>query len=1812
VSSATARYRVIGTLRESARAASYRALGPDDRPVLLEVLRASPPDRRDIDRFEGKVALVREDVAGTSLAQLVGPALPPERFLPLAIGATRALRELHTCGVIHRDVKPESFIVLDEGRGLLRLAGLGLALREPREQAPGHDPALMEGTLAYMSPEQTGRLQRAVDQRSDLYSLGVTCYELLTGRLPFSPRDPLEWVHCHLARTPVDPTELVPALPAMLSRIVMKLLAKAPEDRYQSATGLLHDLERCHALVQAVAAIAPFPLGERDVSDRWRLSERLYGRAAELRVLREVVARATEGVGPALALVAGYAGAGKSALVNELRRPVVRAGGLFLAGKFDAYARDVPYATFVQALRAFILDLLTESDAALGEWRERLASALGAQAQVMVELIPPLGLVMGKQPPVIELPPAAAGRRFASLFRSLLDALAGPGRPLVLFLDDLQWADAGSLALLEQAVVGADARHLAVIGAYRDNEVDAGHPLSASVRAIRAGGVEVRELPLQALARSELEALIADTLARPREEIGELAALVHDKTAGNPFFARQFLTTLHGDGLIAFNREASCWRWDQAGIAAQAFTSNVAAFLAARVERLPAPARAALALGACLGSEWDTELLAAVLGVDATAADALLDAAVAESLLARRDGGYRFTHDRVRQAAYESIPAAERLALHLRVARARLRRTPAEALDEAIFEVVNQLNLAGACIDDRAELIRAAELNLRAGRRARRSAAFASADGYLTEGAAFAARAGATGSELGFTLDLERAECRLLRGDHEGAKLLLAALLARAPGAREKALVYRARQGVHQLTGEIALAVEDELEGLKACGIVLPAHPTLADVMAEHARVEALLARHPPETLLALPAMTDPTGIAATQLVTPSFFLDPRLFFVHVARMVALSLEHGISDNGSYWFSNYALALTAFGGYREARRLAQAAYQLAERQPLGPRLPEAAFVLAQVSFWTDPSADVVELLRTAYRTGLANGALETPAMCTTSLLAVRLARGDALAGLEDEADGFLALLTRTGARDFRDLVLLQRQLIRRLRGRTRGLDSFDEDGAQGFDSRAFLAALTPDRMTTMVCWCWIYELRAAYLAGQIQQALAAGERAAALGWSTSGLPAERDLVLYRGLSLAAALADAPAERREPWLAELRGHEQRLAGWARLNPATFASAHALLVAELARLEGRADAGAFYDRAIEAARAGGLGLEEALAWELGARYQRAQGATALAGLCLREARAAYLRQDAVAKARQLEEEPRAGQVTAPEATYPAAGEPLDVLAVVKASQAISGEVTAERVARRLIELVLAEGGARKALLLLPRDGGLALAAEANITEAGIDVRADEPARALDATTLPLSLVQYVWRTGDGVVLDDAAREPRFAADDYVARAQPRSVLCTPIRRQGKVVGLLYLENRALGGAFTRRRQQVLDLLAAQAAISLENAALLEHERAARETATAAERRAALLAEASALLSESLDHRLALARLGRLLTAQLADWCMIDLVEAEQIRPIVMQHRDPARQRLMAEAGRRFAPAWSVPLTSRGRALGTIRLGWDEPPARTDPADAALIEEIAQRAAVAVDNGQLFQKSEEAVRLRDEFLSVASHELNTPLAGLTLSVQGLVEQTLREPQEARVSARLAGLIDRQARRLADLVNNLLDVTRLRQRQPTLQLEPLDLGELVRDVVGQLEPQLERAGCAVALGLEERVSVRADRGRLQQVLGNLLSNAMKFGAGRPVTIGAGVHGASARLTVVDRGIGIDPPQQPRLFGPFERGVSASHYGGMGLGLFICRQIVEAHGGTIRVDSQLGAGATFTVDLPLGGPPAARAERAS
>ncbi|MFZ6178899.1 AAA family ATPase [Nannocystis pusilla] len=1886
----SAPYTITELLSRGSRTVLYRAVrNADGCRVVLKVLdmrRSRPEDRERLkheyelgkqlhtpavvralalDAYQGMPALVMEDFGGQPLDALLGAPMAMDRFLPLALGMASALADLHEQGVVHKDLKPHNILV-NLATGEIKIADFGLASRLPREHRPPQPADLIEGSLPYLSPEQTGRTHRAIDSRADLYSLGVTFHQMLTGELPFAAKDPVGWVHCHVARAPPSVAESVPEVPETLARIVLKLLSKMPEDRYQHARGLRSDLERCLAEWRDRGRIDPFPLGERDASGRLQNPEKLYGRAAERALLLQALGRVVDTGTPELLLVSGYSGIGKSALVRELEAPVARARGSFISGKFDQYKREIPYATLVQAFVELVLEILAESEPQIAAWRQRLHDALGAYGQLIADVIPQVELVIGRQPPAPELPPAEAQHRFRLVFRRFIGVFAQEEHPLVLFLDDLQWADSASLGLLADLVTHATVRHILVVGAFRDNEVTPSHPLVLTVDDARGAGARVTDIVLGPIAREDLGAFIAEALHCRPEEAAPLAALVHEKTAGNPFFAIQFLNSLGEEGLIRFDGGTGAFRWDVTEIRKQSFTDNVVELMVGKLKRLSPATQEALKQLACLGNTAEDAHLTLVQGGSEQDAQAALAEAVQAGLVLRMPGAYKFLHDRVQEAAYSLIPGGERAAMHLGIGRQLASRMPPEELAEKIFEVVNQLDRGAALITSPAEREQVAELNLIAGKRAKGSTAYASALTYFAAGAALLPEdSWERRYDLAFALEFHRAECEFLTGELAAAEQRLSTLSPRAGNLVDSAAVTCVRMALYLTLDRSDHTIEVCLEYLRRVDVQWSPHPAEDEVRQEYERLWRKLGSRAIEELIDLPPLTDP-AIRATmdvlmEALPPAMFSDKNLLFLVIGRMGNLSLEHGNCDASSYAYVWIGMILGPhFGDYRAAFRFGKLGFDLVETRGLD-RFRARVYLAFwhSVNPWTRHVRTGLEWMRRAFDAAQEAGDLTFAAyVCMTSLTDLLFA-GEPLGDVQREAERGLEFVRKARFGLIVDSIMGQLGLVRTLRGLTPDFGAFDD---AEFDEGRFERHLEGDlRLAFATCLYWTNKLQARYFAGDHRSAAAAALKAEPLLWSQPSQLEVAEYHFFSALTHAAQYDAASSDERPRHLAALAAHHHQIEVWAENCPENFGNRAALCAAELARIGGRElDAMRLYEQAIRSARDNGFVHNEALAHEIAARFYRARGFDEIADTYLRSARAGYARWGADGKVKQIDQqhprlfEPR---TLAPTATVAVRTVELDLYSVTKASQTISGELVLDKLVRTLLEVVLEQGGAQRACLVLCHDTNLSIEAEATLEENGVVTAVIEPQPVASSGHVPVSLVRYVERTKQHVILGDAAADAgKFAGDAYFARHRPKSVLCLPILRQSAVAGLLYLENNLLAGAFTPERLAALSLLATQAAISLDNAQLLAKERAARDAAEDEKRRSAFLAEAGALLAESLDYEKTFAHLAQLCVRGLADWCTIDVVEGREIRRLVVAHRDPAMEPMVREIQRRYPPRWdspnpavtvlrtheplltpelpdealraichdeehlrlvralgtrtglSVPLIARGQTFGVLSLASAAPGCRYGPVDLELAQEVAHRAAMALDNARLYRASQEAVRVRSEFLTVASHELNTPITSLMLAIQSLHRRARTErPMDPQTANRMLELVSRQGERLTRLINDLLDISRIETGPLPLALTDVDLGALVHEVVKRFEADLSRAHCDVSIHDGAPVVGRWDQSRIDRVISNLLANAIKFGAGHPIEIFLGAERGVARLAVRDHGIGIDPDKCERIFERFERAVSERHYGGLGLGLYICRRIVEDHGGSIRCDSRPGAGATFIVELPRAGPPEPR-----
>ena len=1625
---------------------------------------------------------VLEDPRSEPLERLLGAPMDVGRFLSLAIGIAAALGKVHQRGLIHKGIRPGN-ILLNSASGELHLTGLGVASRLLRERQSLDPAESIAGTLPYMAPEQTGRMNRSIDSRSDLYSLGITYYQMLTGRLPFTASDPMEWVHSHIARKALAPSELSKTVSAPIIAIVMRLLAKSPEERYQTAAGVESDLQRCLATWETQAHIDEFPLGEHDVPDRLLIPEKLYGRSRETELLLASFDRVVRRGTPELVLVSGHSGVGKSSFVHELHEVLVPPRGLFASGKFDQYKRDIPYATLAQAFQSLVRPLLGGNDTDLEIWRSAFSEALGPNGLLMVELIPDLKLIVGEQPPVPELSPQDAQSRFHVVFRRFIGVFARAEHPLALFLDDLQWLDAATLDLLEDLLTRADLRHLLLIGAYRDNEVGPSHPLMRKLEAIRSAGASVQEIRLAPLSIKDFEQLLGDCLHCTTERVAALAQVIHAKTAGNPFFAIQYVTALAEEGILTFDRRDRRWSWDPYRIHAKRYGDSVTDLVVEKLNRLSGESREALQRLACIGNSADIAVLTIVLETSEDEVHANLWEALRLGLVSRLEGSYMFVHDRVREAVYGLLPEKSRAEVHLRIGRLLNENLPPEKREETIFEIVSQFNRGAALVNSREERKQIAELNLLAGKRAKRSTVYASALTFLIAGEKLLAEDCVERShDLLFQLDLNRAECEFLSGDPTSAAERLSILSTRAVGRPDQAAVTCLRMALYTTINRPVHSIEIGLKFLRAGGLEWSLHPTNEAVGTELARMMRLLEARAIEALIDLPRMDDPECLATVavlaEMTGPSFFADHNLFSLVILHIANLSIAHGNCDVSplAYALLNIVLGVD-LGDYQSGIRFGQLGCDLVDNRGLDRF---KARVYTTFATWCLPWAKPLPLgqpmLRKAINLAHSAGDLTFEGYGRLGLMDM-MSAGLPLADAQQEAEDGLAFARRAQFGLVADCFLEVLLLIRELRGMpiTDGLFEEPWQDRTWFEQHlreggASLAAAS--------IRYWTHRLQACFLADANDGAIAAAAKAGDFVWSARAGQTLAEYHFYSALALARNIDAVPIEQLRRQVGEIEAHRREIANWAKGYPPNYAHKATLIAAEVARLESRElHAERLYEEAIRLARDNGFIQDEALAHELAARFYAARGFETTSNAYLQNARSCYTRWGADGKVRLMDLKhpqivPHTAQVASELVLGTSVGQ-LDLATVVRVLQAVSGEIEFHRVIEILMETALAHAGAERGLLILGRGAEMWIEAEAITAEASVVVRRLK--KPITPSVLPESVFHLVMRTKDSVLLDDARGQEPFSTDDYVRRNNSRSLLCLPLMRQGVLGGLLYLENTLTSHAFTPERTALLEVLASQAAISLENTRLYG-----------------------------------------------------DLQERE----------------------------------AKVRGL------------QTELAHASRVETMGQLSA-----------------------SIA-HEIKQPVAAMVTNAQAAL-RWLAEPPDTQEVRQALGRIVREGNRAANVVGR---IRALFKKAPPRR-DDLEINDAIQEVIALTHGEVVKNRVSLRSQLVEGLPlVQGDRVQLQQVVLNLIINAVEAMSGigedlRELVITSSTAGSGHVLvTVQDSGPGFGSTDLEQVFEAFY----STKPGGLGIGLSICRSIIEAHGGRLWASENVPRGASFHFTLPV------------
>ena len=1412
-----------------------------------------------LENYRNGLVLIMEDIGGQFMPNfLSGKPLNLADFVEIGIQLAETLGQIHQQQIVLQNIQAKN-IVFNPKTKQAKITNFAFASLLEIENQTIADPHLLEGNLAYMSPEQTGRMNLSTDYRTDLYSLGVTFYEMLTCQLPFSTRDPIELVHNHIAKIPLNPDRLNPEIPRSLNDLVMKLLAKCPRDRYQSAFGLKADLEVCLKQLEK-GRIEVFPLGSRDISERFQIPQKLYGRQTELNTLISAFERVSQGESEMI-LIAGFSGVGKSALVNEARRDIALRRGYFISGKFEQFKRNIPYASLIQAFQELIRQLLTQSEAQLQNWRARLEAALGTNGQIIVDVIPEVELIIGKQPAVSPLGLNESQNRFNLIFQKFARVFAQKEHPLVLFLDDLQWTDLASLKLIQLLMSNPDIQYLCPIGAYRDNEIDAAHPLMLTLEQLHTCKVRVNTIALKPLAIAHVNRLVSDTFNCDPKQSESLAELLLNKTNGNPFFLKMLLKSLYQEKLVSFNIATNSWQWDWFQIRDVGMTSNVIELTIGKIQKLPENTQNLLKLAACIGNRFKLEVLATVseqslnttarelwsalkVGLilplnDAYKIPLVLDESdsTVEEILSRLPIAYKFLHDRIQQGAYALIPESQKCQVHLKVGQLLLQNREPDILEEKIFEIVHQLNMGRSLISDRPGRDELAQLNLFAGQRARAAAAYEPALRYFNSGLELLAR-GSWQSQYDLTLSLhvETAEAEFLNTNFKRANTLAKIVLQQTNLLLDRVKAHELIVQIYIAQNQPLKAIESGIEALQKLG--------LADIASNNSQWQIELPKL--TDLEKLPEMTDPYQLAVLRLLMTicpaAYFAKPEILLSMVLAMVELCLKHGHSALAAYAYVWYGAIRCSVGDVETGYQSGQLALKLLERfhaKELKAKIYNLLYVL--VRHWQEHARESLIPFQEGSQSGLETGDLEYASYCLKDYCVHLFFVGQPLEVVEVKTAQSIDLLLKIKQEYSIYQTEIWRQSILILQKKVRPRSSLRD---WRFEEAETLSHFQIASNRTLLFVAYLAKVVLLYLFRDYASAITNVKLAAKHKDAVRGFMYVVIHNFYYSLALLAEYHNVGDDERSQFLAQVEANQQKLQRWAHHAPMNYQHKYDLVEAEKARALGQIPrAMDYYDRAIRGANKQGYLQEEALAYERAAEFYLALGREIIAQTYMSEAHYGYSVWGAIAKVEDLESnhlelisrsftqpkiEPNIDRKQFSFATDSNL-DTLDLTSVIKSSQVLSSEIVLGELLKKLVAIAVENAGAQTGYLLLQNKDRLTIEAKSSLDDDEVVIHRLTPEQT--SQQLPLSVINYVARTQKDVVLDDAARKGIFTKDIYIAKNNPQSILCTPIIHKEQLVGLLYLENNLTVGAFTPDRLKVLKLLSSQAAISIENAKLYQ---------------------------------------------------------------------------------------------------------------------------------------------------------------------------------------------------------------------------------------------------------------------------------------------------------------------------------------------------------------------------------------------
>lgn len=1427
------------------------------------------------ESMDGRQAYVLEYVEGHPLSDFsLGSGLDLKQFLVLGTRMAEILQDIHREHIIHRDIKPSNFIY-NPTDGKIHLIDFGLASRIDIKSSSETSPDRLAGSLPYISPEQTGRMNRMVDYRSDIYSLGATFYYMLTGNPPFRSTDPMEIVHSHIARVPRSPSQANPIVPEQLSRIVLKMLSKNAEDRYQSGSGLKSDLERCLQMYRESGSLSEFEPGERDVALNLKIPEKLFGREAEIAQLMERFHRSANG-GRELLLISGYPGIGKSAAIMELYRPITLENGYFLQGKFDRFQKENPFHGLVQALQGFCEMILSQDSSTLSHWKKTILDAVGEKGAILTEIIPALRALLGEQPPLPELEGQEAYNRMIYTFGRFIGSISSEKNTMVIFLDDLQWADPASLDLVRSVMTDNSIGHLFLIGAYRDNEVDETHPLTATLKTIESRYGSVTRLHLEPLQEEHVLLLLSETFNQQPDSLGTLASMIYERTGGNPFFIKEFLHSIYDRGHLYFDDSSFRWTWNQEAIGSTEVTTNVVDLLEGRIRELNPESRKLLEFASCMGNTFSLRMLAGILKQPVHELASRLQGAIDAGIIIPLSDDFRFAtieteqspdpqdnfdlhfvHDRLQEAAYGLLDETSRNMTHLSIARLLLESRDQIEEEEALY-IANQFNPGLSLIEDEKEKMQVAAINDQAGKKAKRAAAYDSAHHYFTCGLSLLSGDSWT-RDYEFTLALhnQTAETAFLSGRFQESQELCLQIIRQAKKPVDTLIARYSLLQIYNALNDLNGAISQGIEGLRILGVKLPQKAGPQHIVSSMIRARLALRKHRIEDLILLPEMTDPSiafAMRYMQKMTPSAFRSgSNLFPVLIFTLTYLTTKYGTAPLSVFAFGSYAIALCGvMGDYEKGYGFGKMIMNMPDHIKDGKSVySHSAFLWNNfIRHWKEPIALTVDEFMVAYRNGFENGYLFEVLWTAHHRSLWSFFVGRELGVIYKQLDEIADLVYVDRAAD--EMVRALKQMILNLQegGETPWKlvgDLYNEDE-------------NIEYAPTEAAFLQLKKVFLRFLFHKHESALEETIKGEKLLSGMTSMPGFSTFLFLAGLVRMDAYRHISP--RKVHLKTIRKTIQKFQKWATILPGTHQHRLELLRAELHYSQGHIEkARDHFDRAVDSVRkepARANVLEEAIVMERAAEFYSKNSGKTFAGSLIQFAYSAYDRWGAHAKTSLIRNRyidyswaytgtdkdvtvSSTGSSSSTDSTITRSSTGTgssstrfhihDYLTIVKSAQVIAGEMVLDNLLKQLMKYILENAGADHGILIVNdlESGRMQIRAEGMVEEEEKIQQLNVPVE--EFANLPHSLIQLVSRTKKEVIIDDLNDDRRFGNDEYFQQNSVRSVLCGSILYQGREVGIIYLENRLHGGVFDATRIEILNIITGQAAVSIHNALLYE---------------------------------------------------------------------------------------------------------------------------------------------------------------------------------------------------------------------------------------------------------------------------------------------------------------------------------------------------------------------------------------------